>query len=170
METLLLAVAAYECQRRPELGPGLPGVKDALGELFAMTVKGEAEMFDHLGFGVTDFERSTRFYDQALASLGISRLFTVPLEHSGGVDVTGYGVERPQFRISGRGDTSGRLHGCFLAGTRDLVDAFYAAAMAAGGRDNGAPGLRPHYHEHCYGGFALDPDGFNVEAVCHAPA
>ncbi len=127
-------------------------------------------MFDHLGFGVTDFERSTRFYDAALVPLGIKRLFTVPPEHSGGVDVTGYGVERPQFWISGSADTQGRVHVCFTAKTRALVDAFYAAAMAAGGRDNGAPGLRPHYHEHYYGGFVLDPDGFNVEAVCHSPA
>ncbi len=126
-------------------------------------------MFDHLGFGVTDFARSTAFYDQALAPLGIRRLLTVPPEHTGGVDATGYGVERPQFWISGGGDTSGRLHVCFQARTRAMVDAFYAAAIAAGGRDNGAPGLRPHYHEHYYGGFVLDPDGFNVEAVCHAP-
>lgn len=127
-------------------------------------------MFDHLGFGVTDFARSTAFYDAAFAPLGIKRLFTVPPEHSNGVDVTGYGVERPQFWISGSNDTSGRLHVCFTAKSRDLVDAFYAAAIAAGGRDNGAPGLRPHYHEHYYGAFVLDPDGFNVEAVCHAPA
>jgi catechol 2,3-dioxygenase-like lactoylglutathione lyase family enzyme len=127
-------------------------------------------MFDHLGFGVTDFARSTAFYDAAFAPLGIKRLFTVPLEHSNGVDVTGYGVERPQFWISGSADTSGRLHVCFYAKSRELVDAFYAAAMAAGGRDNGAPGVRPHYHEHYYGAFVLDPDGFNVEAVCHAPA
>ena len=127
-------------------------------------------MFDHLGFGVTDFQRSVAFYDQALAPLGITRLYTVPPEHSGGVDATGYGVERPQFWISGGGDTFGRLHVCFAAPSRAVVDAFHVAALAAGGRDNGAPGLRPHYHPDYYGAFVLDPDGFNVEAVCHRPA
>ncbi|PTS91179.1 MULTISPECIES: VOC family protein [unclassified Caulobacter] len=127
-------------------------------------------MFDHLGFGVTDFQRAVDFYDRALAPLGIKRLYTVPPEHSGGVEATGYGVTRPQFWISGGGDTFGRLHVCFAASSRAMVEAFHAEALAAGGRDNGPPGLRPHYHPDYYGAFVLDPDGFNVEAVCHTPA
>lgn len=126
-------------------------------------------MFDHMGFDVVDFERSAAFYDAALAPLGIARLYAVPKEHTGGIDVVGYGAQRPQFWISGGGKASGKLHVCFAARSRADVDAFYEAAMKAGGRDNGPPGLRPHYHEHYYGAFVLDPDGFNVEAVHHAP-
>ncbi len=126
-------------------------------------------MIDHLGIGITDYARSTAFYDKALAPLGIRQLFKVPLEHSGGVDSVGYGDTRPFFWISAANPTRGNLHICLAAKDRATVDAFHAAALAAGGTDNGAPGLRPHYHPSYYGAFVLDPDGHNIEAVCHAP-
>jgi len=123
-------------------------------------------MIDHIEFGVSDFARSTAFYDQALAPLAVKRLFDVPLEHSGGVQATGYGDDRPWFWIAEKDATSGKLHIALQARSRADVDAFHAAAIAAGGRDNGAPGLRPHYHPNYYGAFVLDPDGHNIEAVC----
>lgn len=126
-------------------------------------------MFDHMGLGVTDFQRSTAFYDAALAPLGIRQLYVVPKEFTGGVDAVGYGKARPMFWISQLDATKGKLHVAFSAKTRAEVDAFYEAALKAGGRDNGAPGLRPHYDKDYYGAFVLDPDGFNVEAVCRAP-
>lgn len=126
-------------------------------------------MIDHMSFGIADFAKSTAFYDAALAPLGMSRLFDVPLEHTGGVNVTGYGIDRPIFWIAAEKPTRGLLHVAFQAGSRDAVDAFYHAAIAAGGTDNGAPGPRPHYHADYYGAFVRDPDGHNIEAVCHAP-
>lgn len=127
-------------------------------------------MIDHITFGITDFERSTGFYDQCLAPLGLSRLFDVPREHSGGVRVTGYGDERPWFWISEQDATRGKLHIALQARDRAAVDAFHRAGLAAGGIDNGAPGLRPYYHPGYYGAFVLDPDGHNIEAVFHGPA
>jgi catechol 2,3-dioxygenase-like lactoylglutathione lyase family enzyme len=126
-------------------------------------------MIDHITFGVADFGRSTAFYDRALAPLGIRRLFDVPKEHTGGVEVTGYGDQRPWFWIAEEDATRGKLHVALAAGSRAAVDAFHREAVAAGGRDNGAPGLRPYYHPDYYGAFVLDPDGHNLEAVCHAP-
>jgi catechol 2,3-dioxygenase-like lactoylglutathione lyase family enzyme len=127
----------------------------------------EADLLDHVTFGVADFARSTAFYDAAFAPLGMKRLFDVPLEHSGGVACTGYGDSRPFFWIAEQDTTRGKLHLALTAETRAAVEAFYAAAMASGGRDNGAPGVRPHYHPNYYGAFVLDPDGHNIEAVCH---
>ena len=127
-------------------------------------------MIDHVTFGVSDFARSTAFYGAAFAPLGLTRLFDVPLEHSGGVPCTGYGDARPFFWISEQDPTRGKLHLALRATSRQAVDAFHAAALAAGGQDNGAPGLRPHYHAGYYGAFVLDPDGHNIEAVCHAVA
>ena len=127
-------------------------------------------MIDHVTFGVSDFARSTAFYGAAFAPLGLTRLFDVPLEHSGGVPCTGYGDARPFFWISEQAPTRGKLHLALRATSRQAVDAFHAAALAAGGQDNGAPGLRPHYHAGYYGAFVLDPDGHNIEAVCHAVA
>ena len=127
-------------------------------------------MIDHVTFGVLDFARSTAFYDSAFAPLGVRRLFDVPLEVTGGVPCTGYGDTRPWFWIVEQDATRGKLHLALEAKTRDQVDAFHAAAVAAGGTDNGAPGLRPHYHPDYYGAFVLDPDGHNIEAVCRAPA
>lgn len=126
-------------------------------------------MIDHITFGVSDFARSTAFYDAAFAPLGVKRLFDVPLEHSGGVQATGYGDSRPWFWIAEEDATRGKLHVALTTDSRRAVDEFYTAAMAAGGRDNGPPGPRPHYHEHYYGAFVLDPDGNNIEAVCHLP-
>jgi catechol 2,3-dioxygenase-like lactoylglutathione lyase family enzyme len=126
-------------------------------------------MIDHITFGVSDFARSTAFYDRALAPLGVKRLFDVPPEHSGGVSVTGYGDDRPWFWIAEQDATRGKLHVAMLAADRATVDAFYSAALAAGGRDNGAPGPRPHYGPDYYGAFVLDPDGHNIEAVCRRP-
>ena len=126
-------------------------------------------MIDHITFGVSDFAVSAAFFDAALAPLGIKRLFVVPKEFTGGVDGCGYGETRPYFWISGDGATTGKLHIALMAKTRAEVDAFHAAAMAAGGTDNGGPGVRPHYHPDYYGAFVLDPDGHNIEAVCHLP-
>ncbi|MBY6113198.1 VOC family protein [Mameliella alba] len=127
-------------------------------------------MIDHMTFGVTEFSRSVAFYDRAFAPLGVSRLFTVPPEHTNGVKVTGYGDDRPWFWIAEEDATKGKLHIALTAKDRASVDAFYKAALEAGGKDNGAPGPRPHYHPDYYGAFVLDPDGHNIEAVCHKPA
>lgn len=126
-------------------------------------------MIDHITFGVRDFARSTAFYDQALSPLGVKRLYDVPHDYTGGVNVTGYGDDRPWFWLAEERATTGMLHIAFRAISRSGVDAFHAAALRAGGTDNGAPGLRPHYHADYYGAFVLDPDGHNIEAVCHAP-
>lgn len=126
-------------------------------------------MIDHITLGVADFVRARTFYDQALAALDVRRLFDVPEEQSDGVRVTGYGDDRPWFWLAGENATSGLLHIAFEAKSRAAVDAFHAAAIDAGGTGNGAPGLRPHYHAHYYAAFVLDPDGHNIEAVCHTP-
>ena len=120
---------------------------------------------DHVTFGVSDFARSCAFYDRALAPLGIRRLATFRVR----ADVAGYGDDRPWFWIADEDPTRGKLHVALAAESRDLVDAFHAAALEAGGRDNGAPGLRPHYGPDYYGAFVLDPDGNNIEAVCRRP-
>lgn len=127
-------------------------------------------MIDHIGVSVTDYAKSKAFYEKALAPLGYAFLYEVAKEHTGGIGVGGFGDVKPEFWIDGAGKPSPKLHVAFRAKDRAAVDAFYAAALAAGGRDNGRPGLRPHYHQHYYGAFVLDPDGHNVEAVCHAPA
>lgn len=126
-------------------------------------------MIDHITFGVTDFARSTAFYDQAFAPLGVARLFNVSAEHADGVKVTGYGDDRPWFWLAEENATRGMMHIALQAKSTAEVDAFHAAALRAGGRDNGPPGLRPHYHAAYYAAFVLDPDGHNIEAVCHAP-
>jgi catechol 2,3-dioxygenase-like lactoylglutathione lyase family enzyme len=118
-------------------------------------------MIDHLSLEVADYELSKRFYAEALGPLGYELL----MELDG--NVAGLGVKgKPDFWVVG-GSPSGTAHVAFAAPARATVDAFHAAALAAGGRDNGPPGLRPHYHEHYYGAFVHDPDGNNVEAVCH---
>ncbi|TKT81323.1 VOC family protein [Aquamicrobium sp. LC103] len=126
-------------------------------------------MIDHMGIRVADFEASKAFYDKAMAPLGASLLMMVPTEYTGGVKVGGYGRDRPTFWLHENDTPRDHLHVAFTARSRAEVDAFHAAAIAAGGRDNGAPGLRPHYHPDYYGAFVLDPDGNNVEAVCHGP-
>lgn len=127
-------------------------------------------MIDHLGLTASDFNRTKAFYDAALKPLGMSVIMQVSAELTGGSPYIGYGSDRPVFWVGANGPVSGPMHLAFGARTRAEVDAFYAAAIAAGGRDNGAPGLRPHYHPNYYGAFVFDPDGVNVEAVCHTPA
>ena len=128
-------------------------------------------MFDHIGFSTPDLGRSRAFYEGALAPLGIRCLFEVTPDTTAGEDsYLGFGRDRPQFWIgTGQLHRPG-LHVAFEAPDRATVDAFYQAAIAAGGRGNGLPGLRPQYHPDYYGAFVLDPDGHNIEAVCHAPA
>lgn len=126
-------------------------------------------MLDHIGFPVSDFARSIAFYDAALAPLGASRIMEVTAEMTGGAAHAGYGEAKPVFWISTGDALKGCLHVAFTAESRAVVDAFYAAAMAAGAKDNGPPGLRPHYHPDYYAAFVIDPDGHNVEAVCHHP-
>ncbi|MDR3372506.1 MAG: VOC family protein [Ancalomicrobiaceae bacterium] len=127
-------------------------------------------MLDHIGFPVADFAVSRTFYQAALAPLGIAVMMEVSAEETGGHAHAGFGAEgKPFFWISSGEALGGRLHVAFTAPDRKTVDAFYAAALAAGGRDNGPPGLRSHYHPYYYGAFILDPDGHNIEAVCHRP-
>jgi catechol 2,3-dioxygenase-like lactoylglutathione lyase family enzyme len=127
-------------------------------------------MLDHITFTVTDIKRAKAFYDAALKPLDIRVLFEVTPEQSGSEHFMGYGDQRPFFWIAAGEGLKGRLHVAFTAKDRMTVDAFYRAAMAAGGKDYGGPGLRPHYHANYYGAFVLDPDGHNIEAVCHTPA
>lgn len=127
-------------------------------------------MLDHIGIAVSDMNRSRAFFEAALKPLGIGLVMEVTAEETGAEAQAGFGDEgKPYFWIGTGAKAKGGTHVAFTAPTRAAVDAFYAAALAAGGRDNGAPGLRPHYHPNYYGGFVLDPDGNNVEAVCHSP-
>jgi catechol 2,3-dioxygenase-like lactoylglutathione lyase family enzyme len=131
----------------------------------------EEGMFDHIGFSTPDVTRSRAFYEKALAPLGIRCLMEVTPEMTGdGSTHLGFGKERPQFWIGTGPRHQPGIHVAFAAESRALVDAFHAAAIAAGGRDNGPPGIRAHYHPDYYGAFVLDPDGHNIEAVCHKPA
>jgi catechol 2,3-dioxygenase-like lactoylglutathione lyase family enzyme len=125
---------------------------------------------DHLGIVIRDFERAKAFYSAALAPLAISLLRE--FEPVPGFRVGGFGRgQKAEFWFSTpKGASAGELtpvHVCFGAKSRDEVDAFYKAAIAAGGRDNGAPGVRELYHPNYYGAFVLDPDGHNIEAVHH---
>ncbi|MGA0610638.1 VOC family protein [Caldimonas sp. KR1-144] len=123
-------------------------------------------MFDHVKFGVTDFAASRAFYLKALEPLGVKVVAEGP---------PAYGVElcRPDNNTSlclcQTDEKPAHLHLAFAAENRQQVDAFYRAALAAGAKDNGAPGLRPHYHANYYAAFVIDPDGHNIEVVCHAP-
>jgi catechol 2,3-dioxygenase-like lactoylglutathione lyase family enzyme len=137
-------------------------------------------MLDHMTFRVSDIERSKAFYAAALAPLGYGLLFDQRFD---GVRVLGFGTpaaapgQEPKIDTwlvdgpspYGAPATAG-CHLAWAASTRAAVDAFHRAALAAGGTDHGAPGLRPHYHPDYYGAFVIDPDGNNVEAVCHVPA
>ena len=126
-------------------------------------------MLDHVGFAVADAERSRRFYERALAPLGITLIMSVtPEQTEAGGTAHGFGSEgKPYFWIGDNERVGEGTHVAFAVETRAEVDAFHEAALAAGGRDHGAPGLRPHYHPNYYGAFVLDPDGNNIEAVCH---
>lgn len=118
---------------------------------------------DHVSVPVEDFGRSKRFYEEALSPLGYEMLMQPA------VSVAGFGREgKPDFWIV-RGAVGSAVHVAFTSPDRATVDAFHTAAVTAGGRDNGSPGLRPEYHPTYYGAFVLDPDGNNIEAVCHGP-
>lgn len=129
-------------------------------------------MIDHTGITVSDFGRSKTFYTVALAPIGYQLLLEFPAAVTGVTDVAGFGeLPKPDFWISlatpGKPAHQPSIHIAFRVAKRTMVDAFYQAAISAGGRDNGGPGLRPHYHPNYYGAFVLDPDGHNIEAVCH---
>ena len=128
-------------------------------------------MLDHVGFAVADAERSRRFYEQALAPLGIGLIMTAtPDQTQSGGTAHGFGSDgKPYFWVGDKEVVGEGTHVAFTADSRAKVDAFYEAAISAGGRDNGPPGLRPQYHPNYYGAFVYDPDGANIEAVCHRP-
>ena len=121
-------------------------------------------MLDHLGIRVSDLAKSKAFYEQALAPLGITVIMEVERAKALGMGDQG----KPFFWISER-DTVAPVHVAFEAADRATVDAFHEASLAAGGKDNGGPGVREIYHPNYYGAFILDPDGHNVEAVRHQP-
>ena len=120
-------------------------------------------MIDHVRAKVRDIKQGKRFYSNALTPLGYSLQMEFP-------DAAGFGTGEgiPDFWI-GTNEERGATHVAFSAKDRATVDAFYEAAMGAGGKDNGAPGLRPHYHENFYAAYVHDADGNNIEAVCHLP-
>ncbi|MFJ3045940.1 VOC family protein [Herbaspirillum chlorophenolicum] len=127
-------------------------------------------MIDHTGVIVSDFAKSKAFYQTALAAIGYTLIHEFPAEVTGHTDVAGFGENgKPDFWISRGTPNQPPVHVAFRVDDRRRVDAFHAAALQAGGRDNGAPGIRAHFHPDYYGAFALDPDGHNVEAVCHRP-
>ncbi|RYG98412.1 MAG: VOC family protein [Alphaproteobacteria bacterium] len=122
---------------------------------------------DHVAISTADYRTSLAFYEAALAPLGITTM--MKFEGDDG-NTAGLGSDTPFLWIGDGGQlTGGRMHLAFTAPNRAAVDAFYDAAMKAGGIDNGAPGLRAHYHPTYYAAFVRDPDGHNIEAVCHAP-
>ena len=125
-------------------------------------------MIDHFGFAVEDYARAKAFYTKALAPLGISLVMEVE-QTAGQGQACGFGKQgKPEFWIGSEGKTSPPMHVAFTTATRAEVRAFHEAALRAGARDNGAPGLRQQYHPNYYGAFVFDLDGHNVEAVCHA--
>jgi len=124
-------------------------------------------MLDHVGFTVGDYDRAKRFYQAALAPLGVALLFEVTAAETGAESHAGFGTPgRPVFWIGTGPQPTRSLHVAFAAPDRAAVDAFHQAALAAGATDNGAPGLRPHYSPDYYGAFVRDADGNNIEAVC----
>ena len=120
-------------------------------------------MFDHVVFGVSDYAASKAFYLKALAPLGAA----VVLEGPFGLEISADG--KTSLCIGPTDEKPAHLHLAFRAENRQQVEAFYRAALAAGGKDNGAPGLRPQYHANYYAAFVIGPDGHNIEAVCHEP-
>lgn len=120
-------------------------------------------MFDHIGFGVSDYEASKAFFLKALQPLGVSVVMEGPFGIGLGQN------NQPSLWMHQSTQTLAPLHLAFAATNRKQVDEFYRAALQAGGKDKGAPGIRPHYHANYYGAFVIGPDGHNVEAVCHRP-
>ena len=128
----------------------------------------DAPIIDHIGWQVDDYDRAVKFYTAALKPLGWTKMreFVYP-----GGKTAGYGTKgKPYLWLSSGAKTAPRIHVALGADSRAAVDAFYKAAMKAGGTDNGPPGTRAEYHPTYYAAFVLDPDGHNVEAVTHAPA
>jgi catechol 2,3-dioxygenase-like lactoylglutathione lyase family enzyme len=133
-----------------------------LGRVRGIRKKGKT-MIDHVAFYVTDLERSRRFYERALDAIGYGLAFDME-------GFVAFGPEgQPRFAVRTGKDASTTAHVAFTVEDRGTVDAFHAAAMGAGGTENGAPGLREHYHPTYYAAFVADPDGNNVEVVCHTP-
>lgn len=122
-------------------------------------------MFDHVKFGVTDYANSKAFYLQALEPLGVAVVAEGPPTY--GVELAPKG--QASLCLFQTDEKPAHLHLAFRAERRHQVDAFYRAALAAGGKDNGAPGLRPHYHANYYAAFVIGPDGHNIEVVCNEP-
>jgi catechol 2,3-dioxygenase-like lactoylglutathione lyase family enzyme len=131
-------------------------------------------MLDHVGFAVSDIARSRAFYERALEPLGIALMMEIPPEQNaqgGGGRALGFGKDgNPFFWIADNQRVGEGTHIAFETDSRAKVDAFHQAALAAGGKDNGAPGIRAQYHPNYYAAFVLDPDGLNIEAVCHRPS
>ena len=126
-------------------------------------------MIDHVGFPVSDYARSKAFYEKALALLGGGLIMEVQQNEQDAKAAGFVAAGKPDFWIGGEGGLHRAMHIAITAKDRAAVDAFHKAALAAGARDNGAPGIRAHYHPNYYGAFVLDPDGHNIEAVCRAP-
>lgn len=127
-------------------------------------------MLDHVSLGISDLARSRRFYDAALRPLGLVRIVDFGGRGSDyGAAAGSLGVQFTITREDGVSAPYPGIHLCFRAPSRDAVRAFHAAALAAGGRDDGAPGLRPRYHPDYYAAFVRDPDGHRLEAVTHVP-
>ena len=125
-------------------------------------------MLDHIGIGISDYARAKASMTRPWRRLVSRWSWKSALKQTGDQAAAGFGSDgKPYFWFGG--GTVARMHVAFAAKSRAAVDAFYQAALAAGGRDNGGPGLRPHYHANYYAAFVLDPDGHNIEAVCHLP-
>lgn len=119
-------------------------------------------ILDHIGFAVSDYDASKKFFSKALLPLGISLL--TETHGWAGYDAN----QKPELWFGANGEPQRPMHLAFTAASREQVRKFYAAALEAGARDNGPPGLRSHYHANYYGAFVIGPDGHNIEAVCHA--
>jgi catechol 2,3-dioxygenase-like lactoylglutathione lyase family enzyme len=127
-------------------------------------------MIDHTGLQISDPTKSRAFYDSALSPLGYKMMVQIPIEHTHGAAVFGYGVPpKADFWVHQGTPNDPKVHVAFRAATHKQVEQFFEAALAAGGTSNGGPGPRPHYHKDYYGAFVLDPDGHNIEVVCHEP-
>lgn len=127
----------------------------------------DAPALDHVGIQVSDYDKAVAFYDAALKPLGWAKLMEYKWD---GGQACGYGTGgKPYLWLSSGGKTAPHVHIAFGAASRAAVDAFYQAAMGAGGTDNGPPGIREHYHANYYAAFVFDPDGHNIETVTHAP-